>query len=328
MSMRSIFYSSEGKTLADLEYYALVDAVKGGSGVLWLDFEDPQEEQVEGLLAQIFSFHPLAIDNALRESKIPKLDDWVNYLYLVFHLPEHQDAPFSLKIRELDIFIGKNYLVTYHRQSLTVLNEMWEAVQRDPRYLQHGSIYLLYRLVDDIVASFMPLADAMHLEIDRLEEQLFQAPKSGKLERILELKRLLADLLRTFGHIREVIMALAREEHHLIDSRARYYFRNTYDHLMWIEDLLERSADQISQLLDTYLLLVNNKMSEAMKTLAIIATIFYPLSFLTSFFGMNFFFPAVPIQAWVTPAVFALVLVFIAIFPYGLYRWLFRKGWI
>lgn len=328
MSVRSFFYTAESKLLTDLEYYAIHDAAKSTAGLLWIDFENPQKEQVEGLLTQIFSFHPLVIDDALHESNIPKLDDWVNYLYLVFHLPTHQQTPFRYGINELDIFVGKNYLITYHHQTLPVLNKLWETVKRDPNYLQHGSVYLLYRLVDEIVASFMPLADEMDLNIDEMEAQLFQAPKSDTLERILELKHGLSDMLRTFGYIREVIMSLAREEHHLIDSRARHYFRNSYDHLLWIEDILERSSAQISQLLDTYLLLINNKMSETMKALTIFASIFYPLSFLTSFFGMNFFFPKVPIQTWVTPWVFALVLIAMAVFPIGLHRWFRKRGWI
>ena len=140
--------------------------------LLWVDFSDEPDTSCEAILRDTFGFHPLAIDDAIRESHVPKVDDWGKYLYLVLHGLSLDSADGeTLETRELDIFLGPNYLVTHHEQPLECLEQVWLASLKDERMTGGGAARLLYHLVDELVAGHMPVVDALDEEMERIEEQ-------------------------------------------------------------------------------------------------------------------------------------------------------------
>lgn len=326
--IRSIFISSDGEireNIAQSDYQA---HMKEPAGLLWVDFEATAPETDAVILEEVFGFHPLAIDDALQESHVPKLDDWVDYLYIVLHSVIFDSREHELETQEIDIFLGKNYMVTHHDQPIAAVERTWSLSQRDSRYQKHGIDYLFYRLADEIVASYMPVVEGMDEAIDQAEDLIFDNPAPYALERIFRLKRTALQIRRVIGPQREVLNKLARDDYEVVDSQVRIYFRDVYDHLVRMHDIVESVRDLVGGTLDTYLSVINNRMNEIMKTLTLITTLFMPISFVASFLGMNFFQPEFPLPAWTSQTAFMITITGMLVFPVGMYLWMRRRGWM
>jgi magnesium transporter len=327
--IRSLYYTSQDGLRTNLKVEEYSEALQNPDGVLWVDFEGSPPEKDEPILREIFHFHPLAIDDALQESHVPKVDDWVDYLYIVLHAVTYtQNNGGDIDTLELDIFLGQNYMVTHHDQPIQAVDRIWGVLERDTRYLQNGADHLLYRLADEVVASYMPVVEQIDDEIDLTEDQLFDRPSNDTLERIFQLKRATLHLRRIIGPQREVFNRLARDDNQVIDARDRVYFRDIYDHLVRIHDLTESIRDLVSGTLDTYLSVINNRMNDIMKTLTIITTLFMPLSFVAGFFGMNFFNPVAPFDAWTGYPAFYIAMIGMLLVPVVMFAWMRRRGWM
>jgi magnesium transporter len=327
--IRSLFFSSKGSLQTGLDEREFSTALGDPEGVLWVDFEATPPESDEPLLRQVFGFHPLAIDDALQESHVPKVDDWGDYLYIVLHSVTFDKIDGGqLDTLELDVFLGENYMVTHHDQPLPAIDRVWDLSQRDDRHVRNGPDYLLYRLVDEVVASYMPVVEKIDEAIDLAEDQIFDRPTPYTLERIFTLKRAALHLRRIIGPQREVLNKLARDDYKVIDLEARVYFRDVYDHLVRLHDISESIRDLVGGALDTYLSVINNRMNEIMKTLTMITTLFMPISFIASFFGMNFFQPAAPLTMWTGMPAFALTMISLMVTPFVMYLWARRRGWM
>jgi magnesium transporter len=163
--------------------------------------------------------------------------------------------------------------------------------------------------------------------IDQTEDEVFDRPTPETLEHIFMLKRAALHLRRIIGPQREVLNKLARDDYRVIDSRARIYFRDVYDHLVRLHDITESIRDLVSGALDTYLSVINNRMNEIMKTLTIFTAMFMPLSFIGGFFGMNFFAPVAPLVKWTGIPAFVFTLVITILTPVAMYLWIRRRGW-
>jgi magnesium transporter len=327
--IRSLFFSSTGSLQTGLDEAEFTTALQDLQGVLWVDFEGTPPESDEPLLLQVFGFHPLAIDDALQESHVPKVDDWGEYLYIVLHSVAFDETDGGrLDTLELDVFLGENYMVTHHDQPLAAIERVWDLSQRDERHVRNGPDYLLYRLVDEVVASYMPVVEQIDEAIDLAEDQIFARPTPYTLERIFTLKRATLHLRRIIGPQREVLNKLARDDYQVIDSEARVYFRDVYDHLVRLHDISESVRDLVGGALDTYLSVINNRMNDIMKTLTMITTLFMPISFIASFFGMNFFQPARPLTGWTDMPAFTLTMILMIVTPFIMFLWARRRGWM
>jgi magnesium transporter len=327
--IRSLYLSPTRELRTGLEVDKFGQVLQDAKGLLWVDFEGTPPESDEPILREVFGFHPLAIDDALEESHVPKVDDWGEYLYVVLHSVVFDKTNGGrLDTLELDIFLGKNYMVTHHDQPMPAIERVWDICQRDERHLIHGPDHLLYRLTDEIVASYMPVVEEIDEAIDLAEDQVFSKPTPSTLEHIFMLKRAALHLRRIIGPQREVLNKLARDDFQVIDARAQVYFRDVYDHLVRLHDISESIRDLVSGSLDTYLSVINNRMNEIMKTLTLITTLFMPISFIASFFGMNFFQPTVPLENWTDYPAFMLTLLLMLATPVGLYMWARRRGWM
>lgn len=327
--IRSLFYSPDKAIQTELKVAEFPHILKSKKGFLWVDFEATPPETDEPILQDVFGFHPLAVDDALQESHVPKLDDWGNYLYIVLHAVVFgNDIEDHVDTLELDVFLGDNYIVTHHDQNISGINRVWNNCLRDDRFWRNGPDYLLYRIADEVVASYMPVVEALDDEIDHTEDEVFEKPSEDMLGRIFALKRAVLHLRRVIGPQREVLNKLARDDYKVIDAPVKVYFRDVYDHLVRLHDLTESIRDLVSGALDTYLSVINNRMNDIMKTLTIITTFFMPISFLTGFFGMNFFQPTAPLQHWTGMLMFVITMFIFVTLPFGMILWIRRKGWV
>lgn len=327
--IRSLYFVPGKSIRKDIPAQEFPELTRNPQGLLWVDFVSELPEICLPIL-QSFGFHSLAIDDALQETHVPKLDDWGDYLYIVLNYMNAMENGNSWKteVDELDIFLGQNYIVTHHDHPVSAIDETWAACDRDPRNVQEGADHLLYKIADNLVAGYMPAVEKIDSAIDQIEDQVFDRPSPRTLEKLFALKRVLLAMRRILLPQREVLNKLARDDYKVIDPRDRIFFRDIYDHLVRLHDINESLRDLVGGALDTYLSVVNNRMNEIMKTLTTITVLFMPLTVLTGYFGMNFFEPLGTLKSWTTNPVFYVTLATIFILPIGMYIWMRRRTWI
>lgn len=327
--LRTMCYKKSGELDFDVALGQVENLLQNPDVMIWMDFEDTKAEDDEPILLQLFGFHPLAVEDALQQSHIPKLDDWEDYLYIVLHaITFDKEAGEINETPELDIFLGKNYIVTHHDTNIPAVDRVWDVLQRDQRHLKNGADRILWRLTEEVVASIMPIVQDLDDVIDQTEDEVFENPTPDTLARIFTLKRATIHLRRVVGPQREVLNKLARDDFAVIDSRTRVYFRDVYDHLVRMHDITETTRDLVSGTLDTYLSVINNRMNDIMKTLTVITTMFMPISFLTGFFGMNFFAANPPFPFWTSSPVFLIAFLLMFVVPLSMYFWIRKRGWM
>lgn len=306
--------------------------VEDQGGTVWIDIADlgsSGNSEVETLFREVFDFHPLAIEDALKETHVPKVDDWGGYLYLVFHSIDFDPDTDRLRLHELDIFLGPNYLVTYHTEPIPVLDLHRRNIERDPRNrLRHGADHLLYHLLDMGIAEYLPAIEHLDDAIDAAQDEVFDRPTPRTLQVIFQVKRSAIRLHRVLAPQREVMNRLARDPYDVIDAEHRVYFRDVYDHLVRLHDITEGLRDLISGALDTYLSALSNRTNEIMKTLTLVTVMFLPMSFLAGFFGMNFFGATLEFRSWLPKdTLFWGTLIVMAMTPGALWLWARRRDW-
>jgi magnesium transporter len=327
--IRSLFRSNAGKFSHGLSPEELRDTLADKSGTLWLDVVPTGEDRDRAamLFRDLFDFHPLALEDALQESHVPRVDDWQGYLYLVLHAAGLA-ADHTLDLHELDLFLGPNYLVSVHEAPIPPLEHLWNQCGQGAEHrLAGGADHLLYLLADALTADYMPIVDGLDEEIDRIENAVFHHPRPQLIRRIFRLRRTLLRLRRTLAFQREVHNRLARDDYAVINAADRVYFRDVYDHLVRLYDIVEGLRDMAAGALDSYLGVTSNRINEVMRTLTVVSVLFLPLTFLAGFFGMNFFGESFNVpNPMPSRPLFWLCLGLMAVLPAVMWWWMARWG--
>jgi magnesium transporter len=250
----------------------------------WLDLERPQDDQIDEL-GRLLDLHPLVVEDNKRFDQRPKLDDFERYAFVVFYGVRPGEE--RIELLEFHLLISGSYVVTIHRAPCTEIDELREALERDPR---KGEQFIVYRIFDTLTDSFFPVLSSLDEEIDRIEDEVVQKPTDEQLQRIFGLKRNLVAMRRVVTPERDLFARAFDEITSLpgLEPSSHDYFRDVYDHLIRISDQIDSYRDLLTGAMDVYLSTVSNRLNAVMKQLTIIATIFLPLSFVTGFFGQNF----------------------------------------
>ncbi len=278
---------------ADWSTSRIEEAIGEKGGLLWVDILGPEEHantELEDWLCRNFHFHHLAVDDALKQTHIARVDDWGEYLYIVFHVAAFGPDSDALDLHELDIFLGLNYLITYHTAPLPVLERDRLSIEHDPRdRLRHGADHLLYRFLELAIDESLSAISNLDEQVDRIQNEVFEHASPKYLRSIFKIKRAAILLHKALSPQREVLNRLARDPFQPVQPKHRVYFRDLYDHVVRIHDISESLRDLIAGALETYLSVVSNRTNDIMKILTIVTVMFMPMSFLVGFFGMNFF---------------------------------------
>ena len=313
-----------GISTADLK-----DALTDENRFVWVNIHDEPVESSRKMLMDVFDFHPLAIEDALEETHVPRIDDWGGYLYLVLRIMDpKQDFNEEFRTRELDVFINNNYIVTHQEHGNLAIEKVWQLVLRNPQHLGSTPVHLLYLILDAAADDFIFAADKIDLIINELEDRVFYDPDPKMLEVISTLKQGLMSLRQVIAPQREVLNKMARGDYLILEEDSRLYFRDVYDHFHRLYEIIDSLRDLTGSTLEIYLSVVNNRMGNVMKTLTIITTLFMPISFLTGFFGMNFFQPVMGATGWTNFTVFYIVLGILLLLPVGMLIFISRRGWL
>lgn len=269
-------------------------------GVIWIDLEDPSDAEEETLLVSLLDIHPLAIEDAQRgreeEGHLPKVEDFSDYLFIIFNPIERKDATaeseteekLDIRTSQLSAYLFSRMLVTHHYRPMRSIAYAMQMCSKNPQTLGRGPDFLFHLIIDDIVDNYTPILDALDESVDSMEDEVFEKPSQRCMVRILQLKKDIMTIRRIAVYQREMLNRLSRGEFSLISEGEIIYYRNVYDHLVRMTDLAESYRDVVSGLLDAYLSVTSNNLNRVMKVLTIISTIFLPLSVITGFFGMNF----------------------------------------
>jgi magnesium transporter len=259
---------------------------------VWADITNPTEADGR-LMEAVFGFHTLSVEDALTSVQFPKVELYDHYLYLVLHGIDFRAKQHHFATRDVDFFLGPNYLVTVHAGESRSVKRVSELCARRAEVLAEGPVALLHRIIDAMVDNYRPEVDALEARIGRLEEQAFVGHETI-VKPLLQLKRDLSALRRVVIPQRDVVGRLARREFGAISDEMTYRFRDVYDHLVRISDDAVLFQDRVNGILEAHLSAVSNRLNEVMKVLTVMSTIFLPLTVLTGMWGMNVVLPHMP----------------------------------
>lgn len=260
---------------------------------IWVDVDGAGDAE-RRLLADLFRFHELAVEDALQEVHHPKVESYAGYLYLILHGIVAGAKKRGFVTKDVDFFVGRNYLVTVHHGASRSIAATHQICLRHSEVLAEGTVGLLHRIVDQLVDHYRPEVDALENRVEDLERAVFERPEKNPLRDVLQLKRDVASLRRVALPQRDAVARLARREFAQIPEAMTYRFRDVYDNLVRLNEEAILLQDRVTTLLDAYLSAQSNRLNQVMKVLTVIATIFMPLTVLTGLFGMNVELPQLP----------------------------------
>jgi len=256
----------------------------------WVNIESPTKQETE-YLAQNYPFHPLDLDDCLSRIQRPKMDEYKDYLFLVFHFPVFNKEAGVTTRSQISVFIGQNYLITLHKGELKPLVKLFRECQLDEEsrqeYFSQGSAYLLYRIVDRLVDYCLPIVDRIGSNIEDVEDNIFSNEMPRAIKEISILRRDVIAFRRIIWPMRAVIGGLESRLRRFTKTDMSVYFGDMVDHVDKIWDALDEYKEIIEGLNATHDSLATNRTNEVMRMLAIIATILLPLTVVASIYGMN-----------------------------------------
>jgi len=296
----------------------------GAGSPFWLDL-DGVDAEASALLLGPFGFHPLAVEDAEHFGQRPKIDEFDGFTYFVVHGP----VPDGSGLSEVHIFVTEHAVVTVHRGDCPAVAEVRQRLERR-HLIDHASpqVTLLYLVVDTLVDGFFPVLSRFDDKVDQLEDDILRQPTEAQLGVLFDMKRSLIAMRKVVTPQRDMFATVASGVVQLpgMTADGERYFRDLYDHLIRIADVVDSYRDLLSGVMDTHVSTVSNRLNVVMKQLTIIATIFLPLSYLTGFFGQNFSFLVGHITGRIPFFAFGLGLELVAVVI--LLYFFRRRGWL
>jgi magnesium transporter len=259
---------------------------------LWADLAGPTADELR-VLGDVFHFHPLAVEDATSALQYPKIEPYQGFLYLVLHGIDPTPRQSQFATRDIDFFLGRNFLVTVHDGQSRSLAHMREVCSRHEHMLADGPVSLLHRMVDAMVDNYRPVIEQIEDRIGQLEEQAF-AGREGMARHVMMLKREVTSMRRVMIPQRDAIGRLARREFPMISDEMAYRFRDVYDHVVRLTEEAILFQDRVTGIFEVNLSTVSHRLNQVMKLLTVMSTIFLPLTVLTGMWGMNIPLPHFP----------------------------------
>jgi magnesium transporter len=276
------------------------------------------------VLSDVFHFHPLAVEDATSALQYPKIEPYQGYLYLVLHGIDPSPKQTQFASRDIDFFLGRNFLVTVHDGQSRSIARMREVCSRHEHMLADGPVSLLHRIVDSVVDNYRPVIAQIEDRIGQLEEQAFAGHERMAMQ-VMKLKRDVTSMRRVLIPQRDAIGRLGRREFPMISDEMAYRFRDVYDHVVRLTEEAILFQDRVTGIFEVNLSTVSHRLNQVMKLLTVMSTIFLPLTVLTGMWGMNIPLPHFPggdnLQfLWVAGIMAAISLAMMALFRRN--RWI------
>jgi len=291
--------------------------------VIWADVSDPTSHDFEEL-AEEFGFHHLSIEDCQNTHQRPKVEEYTGYYFIVLYEAELVGPNDRLELRELNIFLGKNYLVTVHSRPIRAIETAKRLWHEWTDRSDQGAGLLAYLLIDAIVDDYLPLLDIMSERMDELEDSIFGEWRAEVIEEIFSIKKKLLYLRRAITPLRDVFNMLLRREQPIFPRETHVYFQDVFDHLIRVADTIDTLRDILGSTMDAYLSVWGNRMYKVTKRLTSISTIFMSVTLIAGIYGMNF--ALMPELRWRYGYVYALTSMVVV--GLALYAYLKKVKWI
>jgi magnesium transporter len=295
--IRSFAFTTQGRLhTKDIETFLMPTLLADTNLFLWVDLENPTPEETKFVLEDVFHFHPLSIEDCVAVSPSPKVEEYTPkeedkfwpYLFMVIHAVDYSRKDGVFATSELNFFLGKNFLVTYHVVPLRSISSTEERCLKGTVHVARAPDRVAHTLLDGIVENYKPALDELSLEIAELESQAVQNPSSQTLNKIVQIKKEVLHLRQIIGPQREVLARFAKGEFKVIRPHLVPYYRDVYDALFHISELAQNYTDSLTGILHVYLNMSSNQTGEVVKVLTMITVITTPLMIIGTWYGMNF----------------------------------------
>lgn len=294
---RSFAFTTQGKLHhKDMDTFLMPTLLADTNLFLWVDLENPTVDEAKRVLEDVFHFHPLSVEDCVAVSPSPKVEEYqpkeedkfATYLFMVIHAVDYSRKDGVFATSELNFFLGKNFLVTYHTVPLRSVQTTEERCLKSNIHIARAPDRVAHTLLDGIVENYKPALEELSLEIAELEQEVLQKHSQNTLNRIIAIKKEVLHLRQIIGPQREVLARFARGEFKLIRAHLVPYYRDVYDALFHIGEMAQNYTDSLTGILQVYLNISSNQTGEVVKLLTLITVITTPLMVVGTWYGMNF----------------------------------------
>lgn len=300
----------------------LAEVLESDNVDVWVDMEAPTAMESD-ILSSIFHFHELAIEDCTAmDIEEAKLDDYENYLFMVFHSVFFNREALRFDIIELDMFFGVNYVVTYHKKPTVGIMRLKKRLEAGIDFMGQGTDEILHAIIDSLVDYYTVSFKHVERAILKIEAELLSEPSKKTLSDLFRLKRGLINMRRILSPAEEAIDSLGTEEHELIQEENKVYFQDIHDHISTIQGLLQTYMELVNSTMDTYMSLQTHRMNSNMQVLTIIATLVLIPTLIASIYGMN-----IPLPFQNNPYSFEIIASINVLLALGMLLFFKKKDW-
>ena len=284
----------------------------------WVDIGEPTKEE-EQLLSSFFHFHPLAIEDCLQMLQRPKLDHYGDYEFFVLHAFNEKE----MEAEELNLFVGKDFVVSFHFPPMQELQEARERIKSNLRSWERGNILITYNIVDKVVDTYFPIVYHIEDYLNEVDERLSMDMDHLSMDQVFDLRSDLLRLRRTIIPMRDLLYRVMYSERINLNQSERAYFDDIYDHLLKLTEMVEANRELTADIRDSYDSINASRMNRIMMILTTVSTVFIPLTFIVGVYGMNFI--NMPELEWKYG--YFIVVGLMVVIATGMITWFKYKGW-
>ncbi|MFH1637437.1 MAG: magnesium/cobalt transporter CorA [Candidatus Woesearchaeota archaeon] len=295
--------------------------IQSSSGKYWIDMDAPTQEELK-LLSENLGIHPLVIEDISMQSTRPKMDHYDDYTFFVTFAVEKDNS--AIHLNEVDYIIGKNYVVSTHKKPVKEIELFKSKEDRISSRMSKGQDFLLHHLIDMQVDAYFPVLESIEEEMDAIESKVVSVASPDLVKKVVHIKRKLLLIRRVVSPFRDIVSAVTKNTIPNMSRNVELYFRDVYDHILRVNDMIDTNREIISTILEVHLSATSNRLNEIMRVLTVFSTILLPLTFIASLYGMNFRnMPELyhPYGYFITLSVMGLIAI-------GMLGWFKHKKWI
>jgi magnesium transporter len=284
----------------------------------WVDINAQKDSDLD-FLSEKFHFHHLAVTDCSHTYERPKVDFYDSYNFFVINTLKVQ----TLTTVDLNLFVGKNYVVSFHKGDMTEVNQVREKLIQNDNIWAEGHLYITYLLFDKVVDQYFPALHQIEDKLGRINIRTNMNAGESVINKVFSLREELLKLRRTTNSMKELLYRIINSEHLQGFHTSKHYFNNIYDHLLRLAEAIESNREMTADMRDSYLSINSHRMNKIMTILTIITSIFIPLTFIAGIYGMNFDF--MPELRW-KYGYFIILGMMVAI-GVAMFLWFKVKGW-
>ncbi len=295
--MFNSFIFTSGKILRKDNPDDTLKYLKNSNNIIWIDLEDPSEDEIDMLIDE-FDFHQLSIEDAIFPQNHPKIEEFENYVFITLYGICYDDI---ISTQELNIFLGKNYVITFHENKLNSIVKLMNRINRmkeketgnlaGTNDISKGSDILLYAIIDSLINEYFPITEKLDDKMEALENKVLEEKTEEILDDLFKQKKNILIFRKFVSLEMQLINKLCRAEVDFIREKTKIYFRDIYDHISRINEDLEILREVIPSFIESYWSMYSKKLNHSIHRLTILATIAIPLMIITSYYGMNLELP-------------------------------------